>query len=315
MNLVWNSTLDGPSKRFVLLALADRASDEGECTSLGVTRLCRKTGISRAQVFRLLQDLEQADDLIKREEQTRSNGSRKASRFWINLPLLAEMQQADDDQDADEPTNPFDVSAVQPAVSPRDGGLWTTLQPPSHHETGPVSPRDPQGVSPRDGGSLAMRPLDPITSSDTDSERADGRSSRSPEASTVREAEAARLVGSLDLSKCGPSPKQLGQIRSAVVDALARGVPAETVAEHARRKSLEAETVKYFVRAFSAEYLPDDAIFMPARDSPLPPCGQCDARPGDPLSGRVVWLDAAQTQSRWCPRCHPKGLATSTQAS
>ncbi|MDQ3576793.1 MAG: hypothetical protein M3443_04155 [Actinomycetota bacterium] len=32
------------------------------------------------------------------------------------------------------------------------------------------------------------------------------------------------------------------------------------------------------------------------------PCGQCDARPGDPVSARVVWLDVERVQSERCGR-------------
>jgi hypothetical protein len=44
----------------------------------------------------------------------------------------------------------------------------------------------------------------------------------------------------------------------------------------------------------------------PGARSPLPPpCGQCDARPDDPVSARVVWLDTDRTLSALCSRCHP----------
>ncbi|RDI19659.1 helix-turn-helix domain-containing protein [Lentzea flaviverrucosa] len=36
-----------------------------------------------------------------------------------------------------------------------------------------------------------------------------------------------------------------------------------------------------------------------------PECGQCDARPGDPISARVVWLDADRVRSTPCPICSP----------
>jgi hypothetical protein len=40
--------------------------------------------------------------------------------------------------------------------------------------------------------------------------------------------------------------------------------------------------------------------------SAIPPvCGQCDARPTDPISARIIWLDADRTRSRRCPQCHP----------
>ncbi|MFT7835734.1 helix-turn-helix domain-containing protein [Saccharothrix sp. BKS2] len=34
-------------------------------------------------------------------------------------------------------------------------------------------------------------------------------------------------------------------------------------------------------------------------------CGACDARTGDPISARVVWLDEDRTRSTPCPRCAP----------
>jgi hypothetical protein len=40
------------------------------------------------------------------------------------------------------------------------------------------------------------------------------------------------------------------------------------------------------------------------------PCGQCDARPGDPISARIVWLDAERRHSQPCTRCHPRAVAT-----
>lgn len=46
-----------------------------------------------------------------------------------------------------------------------------------------------------------------------------------------------------------------------------------------------------------------------ARPSSLPPiCGLCDARDSDPVSARVVWLDAERTRSRRCTRCHPAAI-------
>lgn len=40
---------------------------------------------------------------------------------------------------------------------------------------------------------------------------------------------------------------------------------------------------------------------------PGEPCGQCDGRPGEPVSTRLVWLDRAGggSESTPCPRCHP----------
>ena len=311
MNLVWDSALDGPSKRFVLLALADRASDEGECASLGVPALCRKTGIKRSTVFTLLRELELAQ-LIKREEQTRANGSRQASRIWINLPMLAAMRRPDaDDIDGDGRENPFGISAAQPPVPNLDGGPVDNSTPPSRFGTGPVQNRDPLPVQDLDGGRPDLGPLDPITTpdKDPDPERTDGEfAPRSERQHNVEMA--AALVAELDLSQCGPSSRQRFQIVNAVADALDRGVAVDAVAEHAVRKAAEAKTVKYFIRAFSEEHLPaDGGPIRPA--SRLPPvCGQCNAIESDPVSARVVWLDAEHNRSRWCPRCHPKAATS-----
>ncbi|MBA8924234.1 DNA-binding IclR family transcriptional regulator [Kutzneria viridogrisea] len=76
-------TVAGTSKRFVLLALADRASDRGERTSLGVPTLCRKTDIKRSTMYGLLRELEE-DDLIQRDNR-RGVRRRRALRIWINL--------------------------------------------------------------------------------------------------------------------------------------------------------------------------------------------------------------------------------------
>jgi hypothetical protein len=304
MNLVWDSSLDGPSKRFVLLALADRASDEGECASLGVSALCRKTGIKRSTVFTLLRELE-LEQLIKREEQTRANGSRQASRIWINMLLLAAMRRGDADvRDGDGRRNPFGVSAAQPPVQILDGGSVDNSRT-------PVQILDPLPVQKLDGAPPESGPLDPISTSDRDPdpERTDGE--LAPRSERERHVEfAAALVAELDLSQCGPSSKQRFQIVNAIADALDRGVAVEAVADHALRKASEAKTVKYFVRAFSAEYLPTDAARASPECRPLaPPCGQCDGRPNEPASTRVLWVDADKTQSEPCPRCHPQALS------
>lgn len=39
-----------------------------------------------------------------------------------------------------------------------------------------------------------------------------------------------------------------------------------------------------------------------------PPCGYCDARPGDPASARLVWLNRDRTRSEPCRRCHPNAI-------
>ncbi|MEV6644704.1 helix-turn-helix domain-containing protein [Amycolatopsis sp. NPDC051371] len=41
-----------------------------------------------------------------------------------------------------------------------------------------------------------------------------------------------------------------------------------------------------------------------------PPCGQCDARPGDTIAARTIPVPG-RDQVRRCPRCHPHELASS----
>lgn len=285
MNLVWTSTLEGPTKRFALLALADRASDQGECSALGVPTLCRKTGIKRSTMFGLLRDLEMVDNLIQRDEQNRPNGSRKASRFWINLPLLTTMQRvATDERDADEPGNPFGVFAAQTPVQNLDGT--------------PVQNLDPLPVQNLDGGRPDSGPLDPFCISDTDRTDGEGSPGDSNHAET-----AARIVATLDLREVAPSPKQRGQIVSAVTAALSRGIPGQVVIGHARRKAAEARTVTYLIRSFSVEHLPTDAVCAVPVPTLPPACGQCDARPGDSIAARQVM--GADGRAVKCPRCHP----------
>jgi hypothetical protein len=132
----------------------------------------------------------------------------------------------------------------------------------------------------------------------------DGRTSAAP--TEERQHLAGRIVAGLDLRRCGPSQKQRAQITDAVAAALARGVAAPVVAEYARGKALEADTVKYLVKAFAEEHLPTGVVPVVPVSALSPVCGQCDARDGDPVSARVVWLDAERTQSTRCPRCHPR---------
>jgi len=279
MNLVWDSTLDGLAKRFALLALADRASHQGECSSLGVNNLVRKTGIPRSTMFRVLRELETVDNLIQREEQTRANGSRKASRFWINVDLLAAMRRPDaDKRDADEPINPFSVSTGHTPVPLRDG----------------------KGVPQRDDPRPDLGPLDPFSFSETEkTPETDGRIGSASEHQHL----AARIVAGLDLRRCGPSPKQRGQITDAVASALARGVAPSVVAEYARGKALEADTVKYLVKAFTVEHLAADVAPTPAAPALASECGQCDARPGDPIAMRQTTDTTGRAVK--CPNCHP----------
>lgn len=91
MNLVWRSTLEGSSKRFVLLALADRADDDGYCWP-GVKTLVEKTGLSERTVHRVISELA-ASRLLLREERRTQRGGSDTNGYWINLEALQGMQR------------------------------------------------------------------------------------------------------------------------------------------------------------------------------------------------------------------------------
>jgi hypothetical protein len=71
------------------------------------------------------------------------------------------------------------------------------------------------------------------------------------------------------------------------------------------------------LRAFLAPTAaPRAAASAPPRSGGLPPlCGRCDARPGDPPTARIEWLDDDRTRSRPCPRCHPARQEVSPDAA
>ena len=307
MNLVWNSTLEGPSKRFALLALADRASDQGEITALGVPNLCRKTGISRSTMFRLLKELEIQDELIQRVQQYRGNQSRKASRFWINVPLLHASQRAgEDDRDQDEPVNPFAVHAGQTPVSDWDGA-------PSQSGTGPVSNRDGQGVSDRDGARPEDGPLSPSPpeTSDPDPDpdgRTDEPASEDHDGGPHSEA-AVRIRARMNLAKVGAQPAQVRKVESAVERLLDAGFAEAVVEQHAQRKLGEANTCKYLLNGLAPEHVveaPGAAAAPPTAHSVPAWCGECDREGRDKPAMRRIEIDGVV---RRCPNCHPDAVS------
>lgn len=148
MNLVWSSTLDGSSRRFILLALADRANDAGYCWP-GIANLAAKTGMSRSTVFRLLADLENEDSLIQRAKRP-TVGQRMGNAYRINIALLREMQRPAEDED--------DEMAALFADTPADGSQSGTGP-----NLGPIPDRD--GKVP--DSDLTRPKLGPDTSGDT----------------------------------------------------------------------------------------------------------------------------------------------------
>lgn len=305
MNLVWNSTLEGPSKRFALLALADRASDEGEIAALGVPNLCRKTGISRSTMFRLLSELETQDGLIQRVQQYRGNQSRKASRFWINVPLLHASQRAgEDDRDQDDPVNPFTVYAGHHPVPNRDGA-------PSQIRTGPVPDSDGQGVPNQDGARPGAGPLSPSPPETSDPDP-DGRTAEadSEDQDGPRCEAAVRVRSRLDLTKVGAQPAQVRQVEAALQRLLAAGFAEAVVQQHAQRKLGEANTCKYLLTGLAPEHVVETRASAARAEVDAPEwCGECDREGRDKPALRRV--EGADGSMRRCPACHPEVTAGS----
>ena len=86
MSIAWEADLKS-TKKLVLLALADAASDEGVCWPSWET-IMRKAGISKGALSNALKGLE-ALGLIKRFSRKRENGS-TASNGYIVLENITE---------------------------------------------------------------------------------------------------------------------------------------------------------------------------------------------------------------------------------
>lgn len=110
MNLVWQSTLEGSSKRFVLLALADRADDEGYCWP-GMQNLVEKTGLTKRTVHRACRELE-TSRLLLRETRWTERGASDTNAYWINVEALRAMQRPRKSQRGPHPMAPTGEGVV-----------------------------------------------------------------------------------------------------------------------------------------------------------------------------------------------------------
>ena len=86
MNAVMQSTVEGPVKRSVLLALADGAGEDGYCP-VDVPSLVRFTGLGKTTVRRALRELE-ADEVVTPSGAFTYDGTRTANLSRIDLPML-----------------------------------------------------------------------------------------------------------------------------------------------------------------------------------------------------------------------------------
>jgi len=93
MGLAWQAAAKAgitSAQRLVLLALADHASDDGECWP-GIRGVAAKTGLSRRGVQLALGALKRSG-FVAVESRHRSDGGQTSNRFRLTLPV-AEAQQ------------------------------------------------------------------------------------------------------------------------------------------------------------------------------------------------------------------------------
>ena len=79
MSLIFEGDLP-PTKRLIMLSLADHANDEGVCYP-SISRLCQRTGLKQRSVQKNIAELE-ADGYIKRD----MNGGRRGSNLYTLTP-------------------------------------------------------------------------------------------------------------------------------------------------------------------------------------------------------------------------------------
>ncbi|OLM28395.1 DnaJ domain protein [Pseudonocardia sp. Ae717_Ps2] len=92
MDAVFKSDVAMASRRAVLLAIADHANERGLCFP-AVMSVARKTGLSRATVFRSLNDLER-EGVLRRARRHRRNGAWTSNGYWIQVEVLQERNRA-----------------------------------------------------------------------------------------------------------------------------------------------------------------------------------------------------------------------------
>jgi hypothetical protein len=105
--------------KFVLVALADWADDEGSCFP-GVATIARRVGSVESAVRENLARLKAAG-LIVEERRNRRNGARTSNRYWLQMTgqvdLTPESGGGDLEPESDEPN-----AGIRPDLTPESGG-------------------------------------------------------------------------------------------------------------------------------------------------------------------------------------------------
>lgn len=123
MAAAWRSDIEGPTHRFVLLALADRADDDGFCWP-GIANLAVKTGLSTSSVKRSIRYLE-AESVLRRAPRWTTAGDQTSNMYQIDVPLLRARRAAEAPDEPSEHEQHFRSTAGGGVtVTPRSRGPY-----------------------------------------------------------------------------------------------------------------------------------------------------------------------------------------------
>lgn len=141
LNLAWETVVDSPGEKLVLLKLADNANDDGSCWP-SLATICRQTGLSKQAVINCIKKFEASDPPLLRVIRRRGEGG-------ANLPnqyqlLLGPSAR----QISREVVKPVDQQSSQltRVVKPVDQGSQVdglgVVKPvdPNHHLEPPIEP-------------------------------------------------------------------------------------------------------------------------------------------------------------------------------
>ena len=127
MNWAWQLRLK-PTIKFVLMALADIADDNGYCWP-SVTTLANKTCMDVRSVQRILKTLRE-DNLIQVKAQFRSDGSPTSNKYKLSLKISGDN------------LSPPPCAKPQEVVTPASRGGGTTVTQTTTEP--PINPKPPQ---------------------------------------------------------------------------------------------------------------------------------------------------------------------------
>lgn len=122
MSAVWRSNLPSSGHKFVLLSLADQASDDGYCWP-SLARTAKRCQIGRSTLCRYLADLEAAGWL---ERERRLKGP-KGKRTWTSTMYRVLVPEVV--PQGDYPSPAAGLANVGPVVPQRDTNLEPSYEP------------------------------------------------------------------------------------------------------------------------------------------------------------------------------------------